>query len=396
MAKRRSRASPSSGRPAADSADFVQECDVDREAVRLGLPSERLAPTAGKPRARLRFDAGRQLGKALRRPGAGDAHGIDGEDELPHAGRRTLRVEEGARLIGEVGVGMTATRSSTISASAAPFASPAGAIAPASAAAGSVVGLPSASKAQSAGMVSPFCRAAMTLPRATLESDRSTTTGSSSSKGAAKATGFVPRSAVFPPHGAMAAGVLANISATSPWHASSSTNRPIAPQWCERRMAAKAMPWRATRSGSCSKARSSAGKANPCAASMANAPGVGASMLGTAKPSTLPEAACAAYATVRLNPCPTCPIASAPTSPRATETAAGPAVRERIRASVTSRRASSSVTVRTPIAPDAASGAPVELGHHEFAVAERLRSRVAAVGRAGDHVDQRVARVDAT
>jgi len=41
------------------------------------------------------------------------------------------------------------------------------------------------------------------------------TTGSARGGGAAKAIGLVPKSALFPPHGAIPAGVLATIIATS-------------------------------------------------------------------------------------------------------------------------------------------------------------------------------------
>ena len=90
-----------------------------------------------------------------------------------------------ARETGIVGLGVAnshhagvAARISTASTSAAPRASPMGSMAPPSAALASVVGLPSLSTAQPSGIGSPFLEAIMILPRATLESDRSTTTGS--------------------------------------------------------------------------------------------------------------------------------------------------------------------------------------------------------------------------
>ena len=81
---------------------------------------------------------------------------------------------------------------STISASATPLASPIGSIEPARAESGSVVGLPFLSTAQPSGIFSPRCFDAMTLPRATFDSDRSIT----------RASGFSSRSsrrAVVPP-----------------------------------------------------------------------------------------------------------------------------------------------------------------------------------------------------
>ena len=79
-----------------------------------------------------------------------------------------------------------------MSASAAPFAPPAGTIVPAIAASASVVGRPSASRAQPSGIGFPAFWAIITLPRATWESERSMSNGSPCARGAAKAIGFVP------------------------------------------------------------------------------------------------------------------------------------------------------------------------------------------------------------
>ena len=113
---------------------------------------------------------------------------------------------------------------------------------PRKAASGSVVGSPASSRAQPSGIRSPRCFAARMLPRATLDSDRSTTIGARPGKGQAKAIGLVPNNACAPPQGAIAAGVLAKRSATSPASARRSTGWPAAPQWCERRIGATATP----------------------------------------------------------------------------------------------------------------------------------------------------------
>ena len=73
----------------------------------------------------------------------------------------------------------------------------------------------------------------MTLPRATMESDRSITSGGPSPRGAAKATGLVPKIGVRAPQGAIAGGALATMMAISPRAASFSTCTDSAPQWCE-------------------------------------------------------------------------------------------------------------------------------------------------------------------
>src|SRR6185312_5964877 len=102
---------------------------------------------------------------------------------------------------------------STMKASAAPLASAMGTMVPASALAGSVVGLPSTSSAQPCGIASPRCLAAMMLPRATFDTERSTTTGGRPVSGAAKAMGLVPKAALPPPQGAMALGMVAGDAA---------------------------------------------------------------------------------------------------------------------------------------------------------------------------------------
>jgi len=152
-----------------------------------------------------------------------------------------------------------AASTSTISASAAPLGPPMGCIMPLSACSGSVVGAPPASVAQPSGIASRFCAAAMIFPRATVESERSTTMGSPPATGAANATGLVPKSGRVPPQGAMAAGVLANIKPTSPSAANRWQNQPVTPAWCERVTPATAIPCVRAAPGSQSMARSRAG-----------------------------------------------------------------------------------------------------------------------------------------
>ena len=81
-------------------------------------------------------------------------------------------------------------RSSTIKASIAPLAPPTASIDPANAALASVVGRPSRSSAQPAGIGRPSLAAIMTLPRAASDSDRSISSGSPALRGNAAAIGI--------------------------------------------------------------------------------------------------------------------------------------------------------------------------------------------------------------
>ena len=87
-------------------------------------------------------------------------------------------------------------------------------MAPPSAASASVVGSPAASTAQPSGIFLPALAASMILPRATSLSAMSITSGSSSRRGKAAATGLVPSKARRPPGTGMAAGELVKASAT--------------------------------------------------------------------------------------------------------------------------------------------------------------------------------------
>ena len=93
---------------------------------------------------------------------------------------------------------------------------------PAMAAVGSVVGLPALSNAQCAGMGCPVAAAVARFTKAVAEDDESRISGAPV-RGAAIDQGFVPKNGVRPPHGAMVADALANISAISPRLA----NRPV-------------------------------------------------------------------------------------------------------------------------------------------------------------------------
>src|SRR5258705_8425638 len=107
---------------------------------------------------------------------------------------------------------------------------------------------------------------------------------------------------------------------------------------------------------------------------------------GVANPSTLPFFACAAYSGKRISPWLLIPSASASTSAFATARALSALVRLRAKAFV----ASSSASARASVAM-VASGAAIELGQHEFAMAESLRRRQPSVRGARDHLDQHVA-----
>src|SRR5918992_2729707 len=91
-----------------------------------------------------------------------------------------------------------------------------GRISPSRAAAGSVVGAPSASTAQPAGIGSPRCLARYTLPRATAVLAMSMTRTSWPPAGAAIDHGLVPTVLRRPPQGAMAGLALVVRMATQP------------------------------------------------------------------------------------------------------------------------------------------------------------------------------------
>ena len=173
-------------------------------------------PRARQPRAGLRLDRGRERAEARHRAAA-ERGRIERDDQLPGAGRRALRVEIGRRLGRDSSSRSGRRRAARPSARArCPWRRPSAPWCRASAASGSVVGLPAASSAQPSGIFSPRCFAVMTLPRATLDSDRSITSGARPGSGQANATGLVPNTGFEPPHGAIAPGVLTNISATRP------------------------------------------------------------------------------------------------------------------------------------------------------------------------------------
>ena len=152
-----------------------------------------------------------------------------------------------------------AASTSTISASAVPFASPIGCMDPSKAASGSVVGWPSLSKAQPSGISPPDFLAFMTLPRATTDSDRSMTRGGPFSRGVAKAIGLVPNRGSRPPQGAIALGVFATIRPIIPAAAIFSTCTDNAPQWWELAIAMTHTPMSRARGRPTSSAFSSAG-----------------------------------------------------------------------------------------------------------------------------------------
>ena len=166
-----------------------------------------------------------------------------------------------------------AERISTIRARAAPLASPTGIIVPPSAATGSVVARPAASRAQPSGIASPRCFAPMILPRATLLRDISITSGCFPSLGQPKASGFVPKDAFDPFHGAIAAGVLEKINDMSPASAIRSAYSPTTPQWCDRVTPNTDTPLPRARGMAFSSPARMAGKANPFPASTSTAAG---------------------------------------------------------------------------------------------------------------------------
>ena len=177
---------------------------------------------------------------------------------------------------------------------------PSGAIEPTSATLGSVVTRPSGSSAQSSGIGSPALAASTTLPRATVDTDRSITSGGRfspsgpSARGQAKAIGLVPYSAVAPPQGAIAAGVLEKASAISPRLAASSTWWPATPKWWLCLMPMATIPVSPTMPAAASRPSRIAGNAKPIRESTSSTAAAVRVTVGSAKPSTLPFIACSA------------------------------------------------------------------------------------------------------
>jgi LacI family transcriptional regulator len=119
---------------------------------------------------------------------------------------------------------------STIIASNTPFTPPIAAMLPVNAAFASVVGLPSASNAQPAGIGLPSLAATMILPRATSVSDRSIISGGFPRRGNTAAIGLVPNSGLLPPQALIAAGEFVKPIPIRPASASGARWKSIAPQ----------------------------------------------------------------------------------------------------------------------------------------------------------------------
>jgi hypothetical protein len=180
----------------------------------LGPRNGGAAARPGQPRALHPGDAGEQARDARAviglRPGSITIRVCPTRGACPSASKN-----DPASVLKALPV-KAAARISTISASAVPLASPIGTIVPFSAASASVVWLPSTSSAQFGGISRPAFFAAMTFPRATLDSDRSITSGGAPATGVAKAMGLVPKTGWLAPHGAMALGAFAIMIAISP------------------------------------------------------------------------------------------------------------------------------------------------------------------------------------
>src|SRR5215470_8525535 len=97
-----------------------------------------------------------------------------------------------------------------------PFGPAAGSSMPLIAAAGSVVGRPSASTAQSAGMLLPAAAARRILPIAVALKAMSTSTGNSPADGSAMAIGLLPTSASAPPGAGSSGRVFDNTMPMQP------------------------------------------------------------------------------------------------------------------------------------------------------------------------------------
>ena len=194
---------------------------------------------------------------------------------------------------------------------------PIGSIEPAMPALGSVVGWPSASSAQPAGMARPSLAATISLPRATSLRLRSIINASAPWRGNTAATGLVPKMGCLPPAAGMAAGELASPRPTMPAAAAARRWSTTTPQWWLRTTPAMAMPCSRAAATASSTASAQAANARPSCASMSSAPPLRRSTCGCAAPLTRPLRKWVAYWATRLRPCDPKPCDSASTSARA-------------------------------------------------------------------------------
>ena len=210
----------------AEGRDGFVEGSGDGDAFGGGAQAGRVAPVGGEAGALLVEDAGEQgLGVA---DGVGaDAAllGIDREDEL--AAARGPPSPGPTSLASKLKRSPTSApaRSSIMRAIDTPLQPPKGSCAPASAAAGSVVGLPSASIPHPSGIGSPSRWWIMISPRAlALDAWSKTRGGRPPSRGHANDIGLVPQSGFVPPAGATYNIAATNAKPTSPRSARASVS----------------------------------------------------------------------------------------------------------------------------------------------------------------------------
>src|SRR4051794_41581930 len=113
---------------------------------------------------------------------------------------------------------------------------------PSTPSAGSVVGAPSAVRAQVSGIGSPRFFARYTFPRATAVFAMSTATTRPPGAGAAIDHGLVPSTFSRPPHGAIAGLALVVSTATQPSAAARRVKYMAVPKWLEWRAPATPTP----------------------------------------------------------------------------------------------------------------------------------------------------------
>ena len=189
-----------------------------------------------------------------------------------------------------------AAKASTIRPSAQPLCPAADCSAPASAASGSVVGLPSASTAQPRGIASPAALAMVILPCATAEIKRNPLMQSAGPSGPGivdRPNGVCAMDRRLPSRPARCQALGHAIAITSASAILSVEIAPVGGAWCANGPRKASQPrFPAPPRSACGRARANAGCAKPKRASTRTQPGAGSETSGSTVPLTRPLCSC--------------------------------------------------------------------------------------------------------
>jgi len=201
---------------------------------------------------------------------------------------------------------------------------------PESASAGSVVGRPSASVAQVAGISRPSDFARRIFPSAASDSAMSRTTGSPTARGIPMARGLLPTTGAAPPGAGIRGLVLAAATPMQPAAVAASTKRNAPPKWNAWRTVTSPMPCCCALPTASAMAASPVRTPRPCPASSSATAPRSTIVSGCSLSDTDPRAIRSRYIGTSISPCEPMPRWSASTRAAATACAASserPAVR---------------------------------------------------------------------